>query len=121
MTKQNYLQKFAEINLCILVDVNFAENFMKLVLRHNFARFLHTTLAFVKLDLIRFSHYYFALHDAGTKFSKFKHTIKHKSVMSLDAQIADRKRCESSEMAQNEKEYETKTVSVGIINNNKTK
>ena len=32
--------------------------------------------------------------------------------MSHDAQIVDRKRCESSEMAQNEKEYETEIALV---------
>jgi len=34
--------------------------------------------------------------------------------MSHDAPTVDRKRCESSEMAQNEKEYETETVSAAI-------
>ena len=34
--------------------------------------------------------------------------------MSHDAQTVDRKRCESSETVQNEKEYETETISAAI-------
>ena len=34
--------------------------------------------------------------------------------MSHDAQIVDRKRCESSETVQNEKEYETETVNFAV-------